>query len=112
MPIAGKVRAIRRKGSEYLAAFRGDASARNVQARIDIETASGARFAVVQITGLIARRIVSYPVEGEELVRGEPYGLICYGSRTELYLPASAEIRVAPGDRVKGGRDVLARVTT
>ena len=108
VPLAGKVRALRRSGSQFLAAFNPKASERNVQARIDLEAADGTRAAVVQITGLIARRILCYAREGDRLERGEPFGLICYGSRVELYLPRSAEIRVARGDRVRGGTTVLA----
>ena len=111
-PLSGKVRAIRRKGSKFRAAFHKDASELNVQSRIDLETPAGLRAAVVQITGLIARRIVSFPKEGDQLLRGEPYGLICYGSRVELYLPENAIMRVERGDRVKGGSSVLAEVTS
>lgn len=107
-PLSGKVRAVRRKGTHFRAAFARTASDLNVQSRMDLETASGIRLAVVQITGLIARRIVSYPAEGDELVRGEPYGLICYGSRVEIYLPEMADVSVKPGDRVKGCRSPLA----
>ena len=110
VPVSGKVRALRRKGTQFLAAFNAKASERNVQARLDLESSSGTRVAVVQITGLIARRIVSYPAEGDWLERGEPYGLICYGSRVELYLPQSARIQVERGARVRGGQTVLAEL--
>jgi phosphatidylserine decarboxylase len=109
-PLAAKVCAIRRTGSEFLAAFRADASERNVQLRMDLETPSGTRLAVVQITGLIARRIQCYAREGDALERGQLYGLICYGSRVELYLPASAELRVHVGDRVRGGASAIGEV--
>jgi phosphatidylserine decarboxylase len=109
-PLAARVCAIRRKGSEFLAAFKADASERNVQLRMDLETASGARLAVVQITGLIARRIQCYAREGDGLERGQLYGLICYGSRVELYLPASADVRVRVGDRVRGGASAIGEV--
>jgi phosphatidylserine decarboxylase len=107
-PAAGKVRTVRRRGGEYRAAFSTHASSRNAQLRIDLETASGARLGVVQITGLIARRILCYASEGDELERGDLYGLICYGSRVELILPATAKVRVAVGDRVRGGSSVIA----
>jgi phosphatidylserine decarboxylase len=110
VPLSGKVRAVRRRGAKFLAAFHRDASERNVQSRLDLEAPDGTRAAVVQITGLIARRIVSYPAEGDLLERGEPYGLICYGSRVELYLPERAEITVERGARVRGGRSVLAEL--
>jgi phosphatidylserine decarboxylase len=107
-PLAAKVRAVRRSGTQFLAAFNPQASTRNVQARLDLETADGSRLAVVQITGLIARRILCYAGEGDELERGAPYGLICYGSRMELYLPAQARVRVQPGDVVRAGETVIA----
>lgn len=110
IPVTGKVRAVRRRGTDFRAAFRREASARNVQTRIDIEAPGGARVGVAQITGLVARRIVTCPDEGDAVTRGEPYGLICYGSRVETYLPAAAEPRVAPGDRVKAGQTVIAEL--
>lgn len=110
VPLSGKVRGIRRRGTQFRAAFRGDAGATNVQSRIDLEGADGTRVGLVQITGLIARRIVSYPDEGDLLVRGEPYGLMCYGSRVELYLPGAARPLVKVGDRVTGAASVLAEL--
>ena len=110
VPLSGKVRGIRRRGTRFRAAFRGDAGATNVQSRIDLEGPDGAHLGLVQITGLIARRIVSYPDEGDLLVRGEPYGLICYGSRVELYLPGSAKPLVQAGDRVAGAASVVAEM--
>jgi phosphatidylserine decarboxylase len=109
-PLAGKVRAVRASGTRFLAAFNPRASEHNVQTRVDLETEAGGRIAVVQIAGLVARRVLCYVEEGAALVRGEPYGLICYGSRVELYLPASATVLVAPGDRVRAGRTVVAEV--
>ncbi len=109
-PVSGKVRAVRRAGTDFRAAFRSDASQRNVRLRLDLETPGGARVGLVQITGLIARRIVCYAAEGDQLERGAPYGLICYGSRVEVYLPPAADVRVRVGDRVRGGSSVLAEV--
>ena len=110
VPLSGRVRAIRRSGGRFRAAFRRNAAATNVQLRMDLEGLAGTRVGVVQITGLVARRIVCYASEGGTLVRGDPYGLICYGSRVEVYLPASSAIRVREGDRVRGGASVLAEV--
>ncbi len=110
VPISGVVRAITRSGSRFLAAFRADASSLNVQSRVDLETPGGVRVAFVQITGLIARRIVCHAREGERLERGAPYGLICYGSRMEVYLPEAAAVRVRPGERVWAGVSALAEL--
>ena len=63
----------------------------------------------VQITGLIARRIVCHLAPGARVERGERYGLIRFGSRVDLYLPPAAEPSVRVGDRVRGGADVIAR---
>jgi phosphatidylserine decarboxylase len=109
-PVSGKVRAITRSGTKFKAAFDGKASALNVQSRLDLETADGLRMGVVQITGLIARRIVCYAQLGDTLERGDPYGLICYGSRMELILPADCAVRVRRGDRVRSGESVVAEV--
>jgi len=110
VPVSGKVRAITRKGTRFKAAFDASASALNVQSRMDIEASNGSRVAVVQVTGLIARRIICYAQEGDTLERGDPYGLICYGSRMELIVPAEATIRVNRGDRVRSGESVVAEV--
>ncbi len=110
VPLAAKVRAVRQSGAQFLAAFNADASQRNVQTRLDLETSGGTRLGLVQITGLIARRILCYATVGDSLVRGEPYGLICYGSRVELYLPQNATVHVCPGDRVRAGKTVVAEV--
>jgi phosphatidylserine decarboxylase len=109
-PVAGRVAAIARSGGAYLAAFDPAAPERNVQLALDLETAAGARVRVVQITGLIARRIVCHAREGEWLARGVRYGLIRFGSRTDVILPRGAEARVALGDRVRGGSSVVARL--
>ena len=73
-----------------------------------LETAGGTRVEVVQITGVIARRIVNQAAVGEWLARGVRYGMIRFGSRTDVVLPIGSEVRVAVGDRVKGGSSVIA----
>ena len=107
-PIAGRVLAKRRGGEKYLAAFNKAAERRNVRCAMTLETAGGAEVDVVQITGLIARRIVCQPAVGEWLERGVRYGMIRFGSRTDVVLPIGSEARVAVGDRVRGGSSVIA----
>ena len=108
MPLAGRVVAMERTGSRYRAAFDPRAESENVRCALTLETASGARFRVVQITGLVARRIVCHPVVGEWVERGARYGLIRFGSRTDVVLPPGAQARVQRGERVRGGSSVLA----
>lgn len=107
-PVAGRVVAKRRDGDLYLAAFNPKAEQRNVRCTVTLQTQSGARVDVVQITGLIARRIVCQPAIGEWLTRGVRYGMIRFGSRTDVVLPADSQGRVSIGDRVRGGSSVIA----
>jgi phosphatidylserine decarboxylase len=107
-PIAGRVVAIERAGSRYLAAFDRRAETENARLELSLETERGERVGVVQITGLVARRIVCHPRVGEWVPRGARYGLIRFGSRTDVILPAEAELRVRRGQRVRGGASVVA----
>jgi phosphatidylserine decarboxylase len=109
-PVAGRVVAIERSGDAYLAAFNPEAETRNVRLDMTLELASGAHVHVAQITGLIARRIVCHAVVGEWLTRGVRYGLIRFGSRTDVLLPAGSQAWVQRGDRVRGGASILAQL--
>ena len=68
----------------------------------------GMKIGVRLIAGVLARRIVPFVTEGDEIVRGERISLIQFGSRTDLYLPLSAKINVKLGDRVVGGETIMA----
>jgi phosphatidylserine decarboxylase len=109
-PIAGRVVALERSGDAYLAAFDPKAETRNVRLDMTLELPTGERVRVAQITGLIARRIVCHAEVGEWLPRGSRYGLIRFGSRTDLVLPAASRALVARGDRVRGGASVVAEL--
>ncbi len=110
-PVAGTIEATDYRPGRFLAAFNQEAARVNEQNAIDIQTDSGENFRVVQIAGLIARRIVSWRGKGYTLARGERLGLIQFGSRTDLYLPPGYEVLVAKGDRVRGGETAVARPT-
>ncbi len=70
----------------------------------------GTTLVVRQITGAIARRIVPWALLGDRLERGQHFGMIRFGSRTEIYLPLDAEIDVQPGQHVRGGETVIGRL--
>jgi phosphatidylserine decarboxylase len=107
-PVAGKVVEQWVEDGGYAPAMR-PAAEHNVSAYTVLETERG-RVTVVQRTGLLARRIVHRAPVGALLARGERFGLIRFGSRTDVYLPAdAADATVAPGDRVTGGSTVIAR---
>ena len=107
-PVAGRVVAIERSGTQMLAAFNPDAEALNVRCQMTLEMEDGVRVHVAQITGLIARRIICHPQVGDWIERGMRYGLIRFGSRTDVWLPLGAEPRVVRGDKVRGGSSILA----
>jgi phosphatidylserine decarboxylase len=108
-PIAGMVREVNYKKGEYLNALNPDSAERNEQSQVVIE-GEGCVLTFKLIAGLLARRIVFRPKPGHTLARGERVGLIKFGSRVDLLLPASAHIRVEKGQRVKGGSSVLADI--
>jgi len=109
-PLEGRVVAKDWGGQTFRAAFNPRAETENVRCTLTLETASGLRFQVVQITGLIARRIVCHPEPGEWIRRGERYGLIRFGSRTDVLLPSTAVAKVKVRDRVRGGSTILAEL--
>ncbi len=109
-PVAGRVESLERGGSRFLAAFDPRGERENVRLAMTLETAGGRRVVVTQITGLIARRIVCHPAVGDWLERGTRYGLIRFGSRTDVWIPLGSEACVRRGDRVRGGATRIARL--
>jgi len=107
-PVAGRItRSVYVPGSFLNAAF-DKASEENERRALVITTASGAEIGVVQIAGLIARRIVTFVKEGDNIGIGERFGLIRFGSRVDLYLPPEHGAVVAVGQRAVGGETVMA----
>lgn len=108
-PCAGRVQRVEYTPGRFLAAFRAEASQANERNTIVVDVA-GTPIAVTQIAGMLARRIVCWVHPGDNLERGQRIGLIRFGSRTEVTLPASATLLVEEGAKVKGGSTVLARL--
>ena len=108
-PIAGTVRAVRYQKGEYLNALNPLSAEKNEQNSVTVQ---GDEFDVTfkQIAGLLARRIVFHPKTGDSVMRGQRVGLIKFGSRVDVLLPGHARIRVALGQRVKGGSSILAEI--
>jgi len=107
-PVSGTVEHRGYKPGAYAVAWLDKASEDNEQASLGIKTAHGPVL-VRQIAGLVARRIVTDPSEGDAVERGERIGLIRFGSRVDLFLPLDWEVVCAVGDRVRVGTSVLAR---
>lgn len=108
VPMSGKVVDMFYNKGQFFNAAMDKASLHNEQAGMLLENAAGRQVLVVQIAGLIARRIVTYPVIGDILQRGARYGLIRFGSRVDIYLPDDVDTQVRVGERVCCGETVLA----
>ena len=109
MPITGKVSDVIYKPGKFLVASFDKASKDNEQNILVLERQCGSKLAMVQIAGLIARRIICYVKPGDNLDAGERFGLIRFGSRVDLYLPKPNSIDINVGDRVKAGRTIVGR---
>jgi phosphatidylserine decarboxylase len=108
-PIAGSVVDVTYTEGRFKSATSASASLVNEQNALTIR-GEGVTVVCKQIAGVLARRIVCWKRPGDELARGERFGLIKFGSRTDLILPRSVEVLVAPGARVRGGITVVGRV--
>jgi phosphatidylserine decarboxylase len=107
-PLAGRIEKLEYRPGRFYAAMRARASTENEQNVIHLETERG-RIVCRQIAGWIARRVVCWKAEGDRVARGERIGMIRFGSRMDLWLPADAEIVVERGQHVRAGSSVLAR---
>lgn len=111
IPAAGTVEKLHYIPGLYLNASLDKASEDNERQLMTLATNDGPKIGVVQIAGLVARRIICQAVEGQEYKRGERFGIIRFGSRTDLYLPLDTEVLVYEGQRAIGGETVLAQFT-
>ncbi len=107
IPISGRVVAVRYHPGKFFSANLDKASRENERNEIVLETPWKSRIAVVQIAGLVARRIVCRLEPEDKVVKGERFGLIRFGSRLDVYLPVETIVNVHPGQHVKAGETVL-----
>ena len=108
-PFPAVVERVDYRAGGFRLAWQNEASVANEQNLIVLKAPEG-RLAVKQIAGFLARRIVCRVVTGQKLEAGERIGMIRFGSRVDLIVPAGAEVYVKPGDRVKGGISVVGAV--
>jgi phosphatidylserine decarboxylase len=107
LPCEGIIEDVQYQPGLFLVASKPDATLRNEQNALMIRTAQDAKVLCVQVAGLIARRIVCWISPGDRAVRGERFGLIRFGSRMDTFFPVGTAVKVAVGDRVKGGETIL-----
>jgi len=110
-PIQGRVEAVQYRPGRFLAAFKEEASRANEQNAVRLVEKTGRAVEIVQIAGLLARRIICYVKEGQDLESGQRLGIIVFGSRVDTILPEGFEAAVSEGQRVKGGETVLGRLS-
>lgn len=107
MPFDGTVGKVIYNPGKFIRADLAEASSTNEHNAVFLHTDRGANICVVQISGMVARRIICGVQEGDKVARGQRYGMICLGSRVDLYLPEDFDASVAVKDRVKGGSSIL-----
>ncbi|MBI3624982.1 MAG: phosphatidylserine decarboxylase family protein [Candidatus Rokubacteria bacterium] len=105
-PIAALVTEVEYRSGRFMAAYRPEASEGNERCRIALQGES-ARVAVSQIAGVVARRVVCRVRPGDKLRAGERFGLIRFGSRTDLFVPKGTALRCRQGDKVRGGETIM-----
>ena len=109
MVISGEVRRISYVPGTFLAADDEQAHLKNEYCAITLSNSEAEQFTVVQIAGLIARRIVCWLEPGDFIKQGKRFGLIRFGSRVDIYMPRSYVLTVSPGQKVRAGESIIAR---
>jgi phosphatidylserine decarboxylase len=109
-PVSGTVNRLVHTPGKYVSALRADSALYNENVLIVFDSSEviGEKIGLRLIAGVLARRIVPFVKEGDEVARGERVSLIQFGSRCDLYLPLRYEIRIKPGDKVAGGETIVA----
>ena len=110
-PASGEVLAIAHTPGEFRAAFRDDANEHNERNLITLVDGAGRRFAIMQIAGYLARRIVCRISPHDRIARGQRLGLIMFGSRVDHFMPLAYRVTVHMGDRVSAGESMIGELT-
>lgn len=109
-PIAGEIKCQKYVCGRFRPAYKDEVGFENERHMLGIENEKGFRVTVTQIAGILARRIVSWVTLDDNMSKGQVYGLIKFGSCTELVVPRNVEVMVKKGDKVRGGESVLGRI--
>jgi len=107
IPFSGVIKSISYQPGRFHPADKDAASAQNEYNAVVLETDQNQKICFVQIAGLIARRIICGIREGESVIRGQRFGMICFGSRVDVYLPPNAKVQISIGDKVAAGYSIL-----
>jgi phosphatidylserine decarboxylase len=110
-PIAGQVVSTRYRPGKFVAAYQPEAGDVNECMAVHLQGEDGVRVTVMQIAGVVARRVVCRVAEGDKLAAGERFGMIRFGSRTDCYMPRGTRVTVRAGQRAIGGVTVIGELT-
>ncbi len=110
VPLSGSVTKVIYRPGKFLSANAEDASVENERNSVVVKNANGTEIIFVQVAGLVARRIISDIKEGQEVVAGQRYGIIRFGSRADLYFPENVEIKSLLGQTMVGGETIIAKI--
>jgi phosphatidylserine decarboxylase len=108
-PVRGTVEDVQYKKGQFIAAYKESSSENNEHNSLTMVDSRGTKLRVVQIAGVVARRIVCRVRKGDVLEAGQRFGIIMFGSRVDVFLPSGARLEVSEGQRVRGGETILAR---
>ncbi len=111
MPCSGKIDEVRHYPGKFLPADKDSASLQNERNAVMMTTEDGRAIGVVQVAGLIARRIITWVNTDDRVAAGQRFGMICFGSRVDLYLPENTVISITKGSRVSAGFTVLGQLS-
>ncbi|MFO7643237.1 MAG: phosphatidylserine decarboxylase family protein [Desulfosarcina sp.] len=109
IPHEGTIRRVTYYPGKFFAANRDKASTDNERNALLLESSNGKQVGFVQIAGLVARRIICGVQTGDRMQRGQRFGMICFGSRLDIYLPGQTDIRVKIGDKIHAGSSIIAK---
>jgi len=109
-PVSGKVKYVRYHKGRYMVAWHPKSSELNERSSIVIQTIEGTEILVRQIAGAVARRIVTYAKEDQEVLQGDELGFIKFGSRVDIFLPLGTDIEIPILQQVRANKDIIARI--
>ena len=109
-PVSGRIKYVRYHPGNYMVAWHPKSSELNERSTIVIETKDGTEILVRQIAGAVARRIVTYAKENQDVLQGDELGFIKFGSRVDVFLPVGTEIEIPILQQVKANKSIIAKI--
>jgi phosphatidylserine decarboxylase len=109
-PVSGKIKYVKYHPGKYMVAWHPKSSELNERSTIVIETADGKEILIRQIAGAVARRIVTYSKENQNVTQGDELGFIKFGSRVDIFLPLGTKVEASVLQRVRANKDIIAEI--